>query len=155
MSIHHISWQTTVSGIEDEGIFQDALTWLSGSDEFVNIERTTSYHGSNIHIAKVEISKKSQATKSLARLGSAALQELLFNLEGRIDDDNCIYIRLDLDSLLAGEINISEPNKGRTVKGKAKLELYPGDERHESAIKTIENAIQLSNDLGLPENPWN
>ena len=155
MSIHHISWQTTVSGIEDEGIFQDALAWLSGSDEFVNIERTTSYHGSNIHIAKVEISKKTQATKSLARLGSAALQELLFNLEGRIDDDNCIYIRLDLDSLLAGEINISDPNKGRTVKGKAKLELYPGDERHESAIKTIENAIQLSKDLGLPENPWN
>ena len=155
MSIHHISWQTTVSGIEDEGIFQDALTWLSGSDEFVNIESTTSYHGSNIHIAKVEISKKSQATKSLARLGSAALQELLFNLEGRIDDDNCIYIRLDLDSLLAGQINISQPNKGRTVKGKAKLELYPGDERLESAIKTIENAIHLSNDLGLPENPWN
>ena len=23
MSIHHISWQTTVSGIEDEGIFMD------------------------------------------------------------------------------------------------------------------------------------
>ena len=39
MGIHHISWQSTASGLEDEYIHAAALSWITGDVELVEIER--------------------------------------------------------------------------------------------------------------------
>ena len=88
MGIHHISWQSTASGLEDEYIHAAALSWLVGDEEAVEIERMNSYHGSPIHIVTAEIKRRGQATKSLSRLGEEALNLLKSQLDERIDDDN-------------------------------------------------------------------
>ena len=140
MGVHHISWQSTASGLEDEYIHAAALGWLVGDDEAVSIERMNSYHGSPIHLVTAEIKRKGKATKSLSLLGSDVLNSLKSDLESRLDGSNVIHIRLDLIDLLSGKLTLTLPGDRPTVKGKAKLEVYPGSEAMDVAIKTIDKA---------------
>ena len=147
-----MSWKSTASGLEDEYVHAAALSWLVGNDEAVEIERMNSYHGSAIHIISAELKKRGQATKSLARLGELVLSQLKNELDSRMDDDNVIHIRLDLLELLAGRISLTVPGDRPTVKGRAKLEVYPGNEPMDVAAETLEDAISAAQRLGLPEN---
>ena len=153
MGLHHVSWQTTASGLEDEYIHAAALAWLVGDEEAVEIERTNSYHGSAIHVIRAELKRRSQATKSLDRLGVETLNSLKNQLETRMDENNVIHVRLDLLDLLSGRIKLTLPGKRPTLKGRAKLEVYPGEVASEVALQTLEKAISDAEKLGLPENP--
>ena len=93
MGIHHISWQSTASGVEDEYIHASALSWLVGNEEAVEIERMNSYHGSPIHLVTAELKRRGQATKSLSRLGKEALELLESQFDKIIDEYNVIHIR--------------------------------------------------------------
>ena len=101
-----------------------------------------SYHGSPIHLVAAELKRRAHATKSLSRLGEEALNLLKSQLDERIDDDNVVHIRLDLQDLLSGKVTLTIPGEKPTVKGRAKLEVYPGNEAKSVAISTIENAIK-------------
>lgn len=153
MGIHHISWQSTASGLEDEYIHAAALSWITGDDELVEIERMNSFHGSPIHVVTAEIKRRTKATKSLARLGSEVLESLKSELDSRLDEENVLHIRLDLLDLLSGKITLTFPGDRPTIKGRAKLEVYPGNEAIEIASSTLEKAIEDAERLGLPENP--
>ena len=153
MGVHHVSWKSTASGLEDEYIHAAALSWLVGNDDAVEIERMNSYHGSAIHIVSAELKRRGQATKSLARLGEKALVQLKAELSSRMDDENVIHIRLDLLELIAGRISLTVPGDRPTVKGRAKLEVYPGNEPMDVAVETLDDAISVAQNLGLPENP--
>lgn len=147
-----MSWKSTASGLEDEYIHASALSWLVGNDDAVDIERMNSYHGSAIHIISAELKRRGQATKSLARLGEEVLSQLKSELTSRMDEDNVIHIRLDLLELLAGRISLTVPGDRPTVKGRAKLEVYPGNEPMDVAEETLNDAILAAKKLGLPEN---
>lgn len=135
-----MSWQSTASGLEDEYIHAAALGWLVGDDEAVSIERMNSYHGSPIHLITAEIKKRGKATKSLSILGVDVLNSLKSELTNRLDENNVIHIRLDLLDLLGGKLTLTSPGDRPTVKGKAKLEVYPGSEAIDVAIETIDKA---------------
>ena len=151
MGVHHVSWQSTASGLEDEYIHAAALAWLIGDEEAVKIERMDSYHGSPIHVITAEISRRGPATKSLSRLGSDALELLKQELDTRMDENNVIHIRLDLLDLLSGKITLTLPGERPTIKGRAKLEVYPGNTATDIAIEIIDKAVIESQRLGLPE----
>ena len=141
MCLHHISWKSTSSGVEDEYIHAAALSWLVGSDEYVEIERLNSYHGSPVHSVTAEIKKRGKATRSLARLGKVALESLLLELDQRMDESNVIHIRLDLIHLLSQKITLVASGERRTIKGRAKLEVYPGSNPEDVARELIRNSI--------------
>ena len=136
-----MSWKSTASGLEDEYIHAAALSWLVGNDDAVEIERMDSYHGSPIHIVSADLKRRGQATKSLSRLGVEVLNQLKSELTSRMDDDNVIHIRLDLLELLAGRITLTVPGDRPTVKGRAKFEVYPGQDVFTVAIETLDKAI--------------
>ena len=144
MGIHHVSWQSTASGIENEYIHAAALSSLVGDDEAVSIERMNSYHGSPIHLVTAELSKKGKATKSLARLGKEVLESIKSEIGKRLDENNVLHIRLDLINLIAGKIELTIPGERPTVKGKAKLEVYPGNDSITVAISTLDDAINAT-----------
>jgi len=144
MGVHHVSWQSTASGLEDEYIHAAALAWLVGDEEAISIERMNSYHGSAVHLVTAEIKKRGKATKSLSRLGNTVLNSLKSELDSRLDNDNVIHIRLDLIDLLAGKLTLTTPGDRPTVKGRAKLEVYPGNEPIDVAIATIDDAKNAS-----------
>tara|TARA_B100000965_G_scaffold396318_2_gene411059 strand:- start:427 stop:876 length:450 start_codon:yes stop_codon:yes gene_type:complete len=144
MGVHHVSWQSTASGVEDEYLHASALSWLVGDDDAVEVERMDSYHGSPIHIIRAELKRRGPATKSLSRLGVDVLESLEEELDSRMDENNVIHIRLDLLNLLAGKVELTKPGNRITIKGKAKLEVYPGDVPLEIAKATIAEAIEVA-----------
>lgn len=141
MGLHYISWLSTASGLEDYQIHADALSWVIGDSETVDIEQTKSYHGSPIYLVKAEIKNKSRATKSLSRLGVRNLEKLIEEIVERTDSQNVIHIRLSLGRLLSGEIQVATSEDGPTVKGRAKIEVYPGNSAIDVAIKVLTEAI--------------
>ncbi len=140
MGVHHVSWQSTASGVEDEYIHAAALSWLVGDEDAITIERMNSYHGSPVHLVTAELKRRGKATKSLSRLGCEVLESLKSELGSRLDDDNVIHIRLDLIDLIGGKLSLTVPGERPTVKGRAKLEVYPGDVAIDVAMSTLEDA---------------
>ena len=66
-------------------------------------------------------------------------------VEKRIDDSKNLHIRLELSKLVSGEIYLSN-NKttSATVKGKFKIESYPGDSVTEVITDLIEKILDSS-----------
>ena len=88
--------------------------------------------------------KKSLAMKSLAMLGAENLQELHDTLEHRFDEDHVLYLRLNLDDLISSNINLAESRGTGTVKGQAKIEVYPGQDALKQARSTLQDAIEAA-----------
>ncbi|MFL2950014.1 MAG: RNA-binding domain-containing protein [Candidatus Poseidoniaceae archaeon] len=143
MSLHHITWRATASGLADENVVADALAWLIGDDEAIEIERTTSYHGSELHMIEAKITRKGPALKALAMLGGANLQTILEELEQRLDEANTIHFRLDFNALIDGVVQLAEGD-GPTVKGQTKVQVFPGQEGAAEAASTIEAAMKIA-----------
>tara|TARA_B110000467_G_scaffold94449_1_gene85299 strand:+ start:1125 stop:1571 length:447 start_codon:yes stop_codon:yes gene_type:complete len=144
MSLHHITWRATASGLADETVVADALAWLMDDEEAVEIERTTSYHGSEIHIVEAKTTRKRPALRCLARLGRKNLQILLNEVEARLDESHTLHIRLDFNALINGEVCLASSDEGPTIKGHTKVQVFPGQEGLSEAQSTIEAAMALA-----------
>ena len=138
MAIHHINCRTASSGIDNLAVIIDAMTWLCGDEELLSVERTTSYHGSEINLITSHISKNRDIKSFVDKIMQADLLKISENLSDRIDDSNNLHFRICLDSLVSGEIILAEAD-GKTVKCSIKIEAYPG----QNAIEQIANLLGL------------
>ena len=138
MAIHHINCRTASSGIDNLATIVDAMTWLCGDEELLLIDRTTSYHGSEINLITSHISKNRDIKSFVDKLKQADLLKISENLTDRIDDSNILHFRICLDSLTSGEISLAEADK-KTVKCSIKIEVYPG----QNAVEEITNFLGL------------
>ncbi len=138
MAIHHINCRTASSGIDNLATIVDAMAWLCGDEELILIDRTTSYHGSEINLITSHISKNRDIKSFVDKLKQADLLKISENLTDRIDDSNILHFRICLDSLTSGEISLAEADK-KTVKCSIKIEVYPG----QNAVEEITNFLGL------------
>ena len=138
MAIHHINCRTASSGIDNLATIVDAMTWLCGDEELLLIDRTTSYHGSEINLITSHISKNRDIKSFVDKLKQTDLLKISENLTDRIDDSNILHFRICLDSLISGEISLTEADK-KTVKCSIKIEVYPG----QNAVEEITNFLGL------------
>ena len=145
MGLHHFTWRATASGLADETVVADAVAWLIGDHEAVEIERTTSYHGSAIHMIEAKTSRKGPALRCLARLGTDALETLLEEAEQRLDESNTLHFRVQFNALMNGEIVLAQAGE-ESVKGHTKVQVFPGQEGLSEARATIETAIAIANE---------
>lgn len=139
MGVHHLTWRVTASGVEDEVLIANAISELIANDELVEIEKTTSYYGSAIHLISAVTKKNKVAVKSLSKLGSTNLDILISSLEDRLDENNTLHFRIGLDELIRGEIVIVSSNV-KSIKGQTKLEVYPGQSVLNEAETILNNA---------------
>lgn len=143
MSLHHITWRATVGAVEDETVVAEAIAWLVGDPELVDIERTTSYHGSEIHMVTGVCKKKKQSLASLAKIGEDNLKILAQEVEQRYDENNTLHFRLEFHSFVNGEAVLASPGHASTIKCHTKVEVYPGQDSKEECTKVIEQALKL------------
>ena len=143
MAVHQLTWRATASGIEDEMILAEALASLIGDEEAVEIERTTSYHNSPIHMISAKLTRSGPAQKALANIGKENLQVILSELSTRLDEANNIHFRLDQGDLINGKLTLSTSGGLATVKGQTKIQVYPGQTPLEEAQSTIRKAIAI------------
>ena len=135
-------------------MIERALDWFTGGHAEISKEKVKSYHGAKMWMIHARIMKKKAAKISLAHLGVDFLQGLVEreNLESRIDDQNVLHLRLSLSSLVSGSIEFSEGIEEQ-VKGRIKLEVYPGQDPVKNAQELLNNSVDLARNQGLPIDP--
>ena len=140
MSLHSVTWRVNASSLDNLELVEDSLKWISGEKSIITIEKDKSFHGSKQYSIIARIQKRKEAVESLKRLGDKTLGIILEEgIENRIDDSKNLHIRLELSKLVNGEIYLANNNTtSATVKGKFKIESYPGD----SVIEVITNLIE-------------
>jgi len=140
MGLHSVSWRVNVSALDQIELIEDSLRWIAGEKSSIEITKDKSFHGAEQFTIVAKNMKKKDSRKSLERLGVDVLKELLENnIQLRIDEDKNFYVRLKLSELVKGEISLADRNAiSSTVKGKFKIESYPGD----STIDVISNLIK-------------
>ncbi len=99
---------------------------------------------------------KGKGSQSCPRFGTSALDALATAIQdsptNRIDGNNNLHLRLSLDALTAGRIELLEPSdSAEVVKGRIKLEVYPGDDPEQVALRLIFEAREKAERNGLPE----
>ena len=139
MSLHSVSWRIHCSAMDDLEIIQSAMKQLSAVNSEVSWEKSKSYHGSPQTILEMRINNKKNAKQSLELLGKSLLNQLVENgIESQIDDDKNFHIRLSLSSLVAGKLRLAEGSEWNSaVKGKYKIESYPGQDPGEVLLELI------------------
>ncbi len=125
--------------MDDLEIIQSAMKQLSAVNSEVIREKSKSYHGSPQTILEMRINNKKNAKQSLELLGKSVLDQLVENgIESQIDDDKNLHIRLSLSSLVAGKLRLAEGSEWTSaVKGKYKIESYPGQDPGEVLLELI------------------
>ena len=139
MGLHSVSWRVNVSALDQIKLIEDSLKWIAGEKSSIEITKDKSFHGAEQFTIVAKNMKKKDSRKSLEKLGKDVLKELLENIQLRIDSDKNFYVRLKLSKLVKGEISLADRDTiSSTVKGKFKIESYPGD----STIDVISNLIK-------------
>jgi len=141
---HHVTWRTTGSAVADPAVIVEAMAWLAGGSDHVHEERSTSYHGAPLHLITATLRSKRTTVATLARLGAANLRTLIEERPTRTDDQNVLHLRLDLHQLVAGRAVLATPSDVPTVKGQAKLALYPGQDANEEWRASLKHALQAA-----------
>ena len=149
--MHNVTWYATSSGVSSTEAIAAALNWLTGGEAEISREKVKSYHGTRMTMLRVQIPRKKAARESIAHLGPQFLGLLAQsdNLVDRIDDENVLHIRLSLSSLVRGSIELSEGAEEQ-IKGRVKLEVYPGQDPIENAREMLEVSADRATKLGLP-----
>jgi len=140
MGLHSVSWSVNVSAIDQMKLIEDSLKWIAGEKSSIEITKDKSFHGANQYYIEAKNNNKKDSQKSLERLGEEVLREILeLGVQIRVDDNKLFHIRLELSGLVRGEVSLAnEETVSSTVKGKFKIESYPGD----STIEVISNLIE-------------
>ena len=152
LPVHAVHLSVNASGLANIGTIATALEWLLGITDCVEVERTSSFHGSPMFLLTASANRKGAARRAVPRLGTYALDALATSLDGRIDQSNCLHLRLALDGLVEGRATIIDAaSPDEVVKVRIKLEVYPGDDAEEVAMELVSQARDTAVRKGLPE----
>ena len=150
MSVHNISWNVTSSGLGSTDVIEASMNWLTGGLGEISREKVKSYHGSKMMMISAQINRKKDAKASICHLGPELLEELSASkdLEDKIDEKNILHIRLSISALVCGSIELSDGPEEQ-VKGRIKLEVYPGQEPLEIARRMLLESARMAEEMGL------
>ena len=151
MSVHNVTWNATSSGVGSIDGIEAALNWLTGGNAEISREKVKSYHGARMWLVQAQITRKKAAKDSVCHLGTEFLNQLALSndLSQRIDEQNVLHIRLSISSLVCGSIELSTGSEEQ-VKGRIKLEVYPGQDPLENARKMLGDSAAKANSSGFP-----
>lgn len=131
MGILHVHAAATAHELQDIDLITQSLEWLTETEW--EVDMTTSYHGPKVAMLWTRINKNKQIESFVQKIQpyhSTLLQEL----DDRMDENNVIHLRLDLESVIGQEIQIAQ--QGSTlpvIKIRMKLAVYPGQNVHSIA----------------------
>ena len=147
MGLHHITWRATASAVANVEVVAQAMAWLIGDMNDVELDKSTSYHGPELTMVKASTINKRLALRSFARLGEDNLQVLAEEFPVRMDEQRVLHFRLSLDSVIRGQPELALATDAGTVKGQAKFEVYSGLSEDEQLQRTLEEALNLVHQL--------
>ena len=126
MGILHVHAAATAHELQDIDLVTQALEWLTDTDW--NVDMTTSYHGPKVAMLSTQI-KKNKQLESFTQKLEPHHATLLSELDSRLDENNVLHLRLNLESVLAQKIELIQSSENAPViKVRIKLAVYPGQD---------------------------
>ena len=143
MGLHSARWRVHCSAVDEVSLIEQSLRWLTGEGCEVNLEKGKSWHGSEQTIIETSVSGRKASSHALSRLGKESLQQLLDEgVSSRLDAAKVLHLRISLAELVCGEVSLVREGNGEpTVKGRFKVESYPGQEIESVTIELIHELI--------------
>lgn len=135
---HYIDLRTFCYATEDEKRVEDALrTFLPDEFEIDRVENE-GHHGDRIVVLSARVDTADEMRYVLDRLGELdRLDEVVDELDDRVDDNTSLFLRLDKQAAFRGE-----PRRGPGITLRAKVEAYPA--KKEAAVENAEEALELA-----------
>ena len=126
MGILHVHAAATAHELQDIDLVTQALEWLTESEW--NVDMTTSYHGPRVAMLSTQIKKNKQIESFVEKL-QPHHADILSELDARLDENNVIHLRLNLESAIGKKVKlISSNDSDPVIKIRIKLAVYPGQE---------------------------
>ena len=143
MSLHSASWRVHCSAVDDLSVIEDSIQWLAGEGAEISRERSKSHHGAPQMLIEASIGRKKGAKQSFLRMGAVALSDLRSaGIADLIDEDKALHVRVDVDELVQGRISLATKKTRKfAVKGRFKIESYPGQDPVEILIQLIDDIV--------------
>lgn len=117
---------------EDFGSVEKAIRAVIG-DANLHVSRTEGVHGNEIDVVQAEVGDARAILAFFDRLSTEALRRLADTLEQRIDDERNMFIRIEKQLALAGDIRLSTGDD--VVSVRLRVRSFPA--RKEAAVQVV------------------
>ena len=137
MGILHINATTTVHELQDINLVTEALEWFTGTEW--DVDMTSSYHGPKVALLSTLVQKNKLVSEFIQRLGDDTSKHIREQLEQRMDENNVIHARFDLEKIVGQAVSLtSQDHNGPVIKVRMKVAVYPGQDVMDIATQVFE-----------------
>ena len=137
MGILHINATATAHELQDIDLVTEALQWFTGTEW--DIDMTTSYHGPKVAVLSTLVQKNKLISEFIQRLGKENTVLIQEQLEQRMDQNNVIHARFDLEKMVGQVVSLTpRDHNGPVIKVRMKVAVYPGQDASEIAMQVFE-----------------
>ena len=137
MGILHINAAATVHELQDINLVTEALEWFTGTEW--DVDMTSSYHGPKVALLSTLVQKNKLVSEFIHRLGEDTSKLIREQLEQRMDENNVIHARFDLEKIVGQVVSLTpQDHNGPVVKVRMKVAVYPGQDVTEIATHVFE-----------------
>ena len=137
MGILHINAAATVHELQDINLVTEALEWFTGTEW--DVDMTSSYHGPKVALLSTLVQKNKLVSDFIHRLGEDTSKLIREQLEQRMDENNVIHARFDLEKIVGQVVSLTpQDHNGPVVKVRMKVAVYPGQDVTKIATQVFE-----------------
>ena len=136
MGILHINAAATAHELQDIDLVTEALEWFTGTEW--DVDMTSSYHGPKVALLTTLVQKNKLVSDFIQRLGEDNSNLIKEQLEQRMDENNVIHTRFDLEKMVGQIVSLTpQDHNGPVIKVRMKVAVYPGQDAKDIAMQVF------------------
>jgi len=137
MGILHVNATATAHELQDIDLVTEALQWFTGTEW--DVDMTSSYHGPKVALLSTHVQKNKLVSEFVQRLGKDNSKLIQEQLEQRMDENNVIHARFDLENIIRQVVSLTpQDHNGPVIKVRMKVAVYPGQNATEIATQVLQ-----------------
>jgi RNA binding exosome subunit len=137
MGILHINAAATAHELQDIDLVTEALQWFTGTEW--EVDMTSSYHGPKVALLSTHIQKNKLVSEFVQRLGKDNSKLIQEQLGQRMDENNVIHARFDLEKIVGQVVSLTpQDHDGPVIKVRMKVAVYPGQDATGIAMQVFQ-----------------
>ena len=137
MGILHVNATATAHELQDIDLVTEALQWFTGTEW--DVDMTSSYHGPKVALLRTHVQKNKLVSEFVQRLGKDNSKLIQEQLEQRMDENNVIHARFDLENIIGQVVSLTpQDHNGPVIKVRMKVAVYPGQNATEIATQVLQ-----------------
>ncbi|MFA6710093.1 MAG: RNA-binding domain-containing protein [Candidatus Methanomethylophilaceae archaeon] len=134
---HWVRVKVICHATEDQNLLYEIMTTLTGLED-LDVDASEGQHGNPIIVMDAELTHNKEIDHLFVELGEGIIEQLLTDLNNRIDENCIFYTRLDKQRAVMGGYSISHGGDVISITGK--LVSHPA--RKEIAMKNMETFLR-------------